>query len=108
MFYAKILFENNYIQQAAWITEDTDDDDDHSESSDDEGEGMVLDTADNEFSGKQGYDYSDLDEEPASGKDVEDETEPDMITAVCSLFFYFNNWIPLHCSVLFSWPIYIT
>ncbi|CAA6655976.1 unnamed protein product [Spirodela intermedia] len=77
----KILKKKAIPRGPLTIRSNTDEDDDHSESSDDEGEGMVLDTADDECSGKQGYDYSDLDEEPASGKDVEDETEPDMTTA---------------------------
>ena len=79
------------MQQAAWITEDTDDEDDNNDdndggnSDDDDGEGMILDADDDELSEGQGSDHSGLDEEPISTKDLEDDTEADMMTAVCSL-----------------------
>ncbi|XP_078448299.1 pre-rRNA-processing TSR1-like protein [Wolffia australiana] len=68
--------------QAAWITSDTDDDDDGCsgedlETSDIEDEGMMLDAEDNGFRS----DDSDLDEDPIISKDVDDETEADMMAA---------------------------
>ncbi|XP_043708636.1 pre-rRNA-processing protein TSR1 homolog isoform X1 [Telopea speciosissima] len=74
----KILPRGTSDYQAAWIVDDTDEE--VSGSEDDEVDGMVLDKEENGFSGPEGSNYSDLDEDHAVSLDLrnsDDETEAD-------------------------------
>ncbi|XP_042478558.1 pre-rRNA-processing protein TSR1 homolog isoform X2 [Macadamia integrifolia] len=74
----KILPRGTSDYQAAWIVDDTDEEVSGSEAEEDDG--MVLDEEENGFSGPEGSNYSDLDEDHAVSlnlRNSDDETEAD-------------------------------